>query len=41
VPGGGGQSIGNYPRDWPTELSARDTEPFSQRSSSPSLADDG
>ena len=29
-----------HPRDWPAELSARGTEPFSQRSSSPSLADD-
>jgi Icc protein len=40
VPGGEGRSLGDYPRDWPEELSARGTEPFTQRSTSPSLADD-
>jgi 3',5'-cyclic-AMP phosphodiesterase len=40
VPGGARQSLGDFPRDWPAELAARGTEPFAQRSSSPSLADD-
>jgi Icc protein len=28
IPGGEGRSLGDYPRDWPAELSARDTDPF-------------
>src|SRR5438128_1597464 len=27
-PGGGGQDLGDYPRDWPAELSARHADPF-------------
>ena len=28
VPGGESQSLGEYPRDWPPELSGRDSDPF-------------
>src|SRR4051812_47647124 len=28
VPGGGGRSLGEYPRTWPAELSARHADPF-------------
>jgi 3',5'-cyclic AMP phosphodiesterase CpdA len=28
IPGGGGQSLGDYPRDWPEEISARHSDPF-------------
>jgi Icc protein len=28
IPGGEGQSLGDYPRDWPEEISARHSDPF-------------
>jgi 3',5'-cyclic-AMP phosphodiesterase len=28
IPGGDGQSLGDYPRDWPEEISARHSDPF-------------
>jgi 3',5'-cyclic-AMP phosphodiesterase len=28
VPGGGRQSLGDYPRDWPEEITARHSDPF-------------
>jgi 3',5'-cyclic AMP phosphodiesterase CpdA len=40
VPGGEQQSLGDYPRDWPAELSARHADPFVQLRRSPSLAND-
>jgi 3',5'-cyclic AMP phosphodiesterase CpdA len=40
VPGGGGRSLGEYPRDWPPELSARHADPFVESDRSPSLAND-
>jgi 3',5'-cyclic AMP phosphodiesterase CpdA len=40
VPGGVRQSLGDYPRDWPAELSARHTDPFVRAQRGPSLADD-
>jgi 3',5'-cyclic AMP phosphodiesterase CpdA len=30
IPGGEGGSLGDYPRDWPAELSARANDPFAQ-----------
>jgi 3',5'-cyclic-AMP phosphodiesterase len=41
VPGGGGQSLGDYPRDWPADLSARNADPFVRAARGISLADDG
>jgi 3',5'-cyclic-AMP phosphodiesterase len=40
VPGGEGQSLGEYPRDWPAELSARSADLLAHRSPSPGLAND-
>jgi Icc protein len=40
VPGGERQSLGDYPRDWPAELSARDSEPSFRLGSAQPLADD-
>jgi len=40
VPGGDGQTLGNYPRDWPEELSARQADPFVRAQRGGSLADD-
>jgi Icc protein len=40
VPGGERQSLGDYPRDWPGELSAREVDPFSRAASGVSLAED-
>jgi hypothetical protein len=40
VPGGKGQSLGEYPRDWPAELSARDSDPFVRAQRGPALAND-
>jgi Icc protein len=40
VPGGARQSLGNYPRDWPDELSARHADPFVRPPRGPALADD-
>ena len=39
-PGGGGQDLGDYPRDWPAELSARHADPFVRAPRGVSLADD-
>jgi 3',5'-cyclic-AMP phosphodiesterase len=39
IPGRGGQSLGEYPRDWPAELSARDADPFVRAARGVSLAD--
>jgi len=39
IPGGGRQSLGSYPRDWPAELSARDADPFVRAARGVSLAD--
>ena len=40
VPGGERQSLGDYPRDWPAELSARHADPFVRAQRGASLADD-
>jgi 3',5'-cyclic AMP phosphodiesterase CpdA len=40
VPGGDRQSLGEYPRDWPTELSARGNEPLLREGHGLALADD-
>ena len=39
IPGGGRQSLGSYPRDWPEELSARGADPFVRAARDVSLAD--
>jgi hypothetical protein len=38
---GGGQSLGDYPRDWPADLSARNAGLFVRAARGISLADDG
>jgi 3',5'-cyclic-AMP phosphodiesterase len=40
VPGGERQSLGDYPRDWPAELSARHADPFVRAQRGVSLAED-
>jgi len=40
VPGGMRQSLGEYPRDWPEELSARHADPFVRAQRGISLADE-
>jgi 3',5'-cyclic AMP phosphodiesterase CpdA len=40
VPGGDRASLGDYPRDWPAELSARHADPFVRAQRGESLADD-
>jgi hypothetical protein len=40
VPGGDRWSLGDYPRDWPAELTAREIDPFVRPPRSVSLADD-
>ena len=40
VPGGERQSLGDYPRDWPDELSARQADPFVRAQRGVTLADD-
>jgi 3',5'-cyclic-AMP phosphodiesterase len=40
VPGGGRWSLGDYPRDWPEELTAREIDPFGRPQRGLSLADD-
>jgi hypothetical protein len=40
VPCGGRQSPGDYPRDWPPELSARQADPFVRAQRGVSLAED-
>jgi Icc protein len=39
IPGNGRQSLGEYPRDWPVELSARHADPFVRAARGASLAD--
>jgi 3',5'-cyclic-AMP phosphodiesterase len=39
IPGGDRQSLGDYPRDWPAELSARHADPFVRAARGVSLAD--
>ena len=40
VPGGETQSLGDFPRDWPDELSARHADPFVRAQRGVALADD-
>jgi 3',5'-cyclic-AMP phosphodiesterase len=40
IPGGEAQSLGEYPRDWPEELSARHIDPFVRPQRGASLAND-
>jgi len=40
IPGGETRSLGDYPRDWPPELSARHTDVFVPPPTSPPLAND-
>ena len=40
IPGGERQSLGEYPRDWPEELSARHIDPFVRATRGESLAND-
>jgi Icc protein len=40
VPGGEHRSLGDYPRDWPEEISARHTDPFVRAQREISLAED-
>jgi 3',5'-cyclic-AMP phosphodiesterase len=40
VPGGERWSLGDYPQDWPAELTAREIDPFVRASRGVSLADD-
>ncbi len=40
VPGGHRQSLGEFPRDWPAELSARDADPFVRAQRAEPLAND-
>jgi 3',5'-cyclic-AMP phosphodiesterase len=40
VPGGHRQSLGEFPRDWPAELSARESDPFVRAQGAEPLAND-
>jgi 3',5'-cyclic-AMP phosphodiesterase len=40
VPGGERRNLGDYPRDWPGELSAREVDPFTRPAGGVSLAED-
>ena len=40
VPGGERRSLGDYPRDWPGDLSARHADPFGRTPRGAPLADD-
>jgi hypothetical protein len=40
IPGGERQGLGEYPRDWPEELSARHNDPFVRAQRGDSLAND-
>jgi hypothetical protein len=40
IPGGESRSLGEYPRDWPTDLAARGADPFVRPQRDVSLADD-
>jgi 3',5'-cyclic AMP phosphodiesterase CpdA len=39
IPGGGRQTLGDYPRDWPPDLSARHADPFVRAARGEPLAD--
>jgi len=39
IPGDGRESLGTYPRDWPAELAARESDPFVRAARGLSLAD--
>ncbi len=41
IPGGDGQSIGDFPRDWPEEISARHSDPFVRAQRGVTLVEDG
>jgi 3',5'-cyclic-AMP phosphodiesterase len=41
IPGGEGQSLGDYPRDWPAEISARHSDPFVRPQRGVTLVEDG
>jgi 3',5'-cyclic-AMP phosphodiesterase len=40
VPGGERRGLGDFPRDWPAEISAREADPFVHAPKGPSLAND-
>ena len=40
IPGGEQRSLGDYPRDWPEELSARHSDPLVRAQRGESLAND-
>jgi Icc protein len=40
IPGGGRESLGEYPRDWPEDLTARHIDPFVRAQRGVSLVDD-
>jgi 3',5'-cyclic AMP phosphodiesterase CpdA len=40
IPGGRRESLGEYPRDWPAELTARHIDPFVRAQRGVSLVDD-
>jgi hypothetical protein len=41
IPGAERRTLGEYPRDWPEELSARQSDPFVRAARGVSLAEDG
>jgi hypothetical protein len=41
IPGGERQSLGDYPRDWPEDLSARQSDPFVRPQRGVTLVEDG
>jgi hypothetical protein len=40
VPGGQRMPLGDFPRDWPSEISAREADPFVRLPRGPTLAND-
>ena len=40
IPGGDGQTLGDYPRDWPEEISARQSDPFVRAQRGVTLVED-
>jgi hypothetical protein len=40
IPGSGGQSLGDFPRDWPEEISARHSDPFVRAQRGVTLVED-
>jgi Icc protein len=41
IPGGDRQSLGDFPRDWPEEISARHADPFVRPQRGVTLVEDG